>query len=342
MQANVIQWLKSLKQTKTWQQCQWLNGDNKTLQEQAITAIKQKFAPDYSIQTTLIENNSDWPKVAADLQHIDMFSPQKIVLLRLTGSKLQKNIADSLATIIKSASATQQIIILSDAIDKRQLKSKWLQEICSDINFVSTNQLKPQEQQQWVKLYAAERNIDIGPQISSYICSLTHANIADCKQCLDQLALLYAGTVITRNEVDLVLSQQSNFQYYELSDTLLQGNMQLLQTIVDRFKNGKHEKALLLWSIKQVVLPLHKYKHKLSTGANVNQVLAGVWSSKQGLYKAALQRLTMPALDSLLQQTYALDKCLKGANERDFWQLFTTICNALITGQVQLLETVDV
>ena len=342
MQNSIVPWLKQIGKTNTFAKCQWLHGENKSLQEHAISSIKDKLSEIFSCQTIMLENSNDWEQAAINLQHKDLFSPQKLVLLRSSTNKLNKNMRDSLQLIANAHGKNQQIIILSESLDKRQLKAKWLQEIINKIEFTTTNQLKPQEQISWIRIYATERSVNLRPDAITYLASLTQGNTADCKQCLDQLQMLYANEIITTKQIEVILSQQSNFQYYELSDTLLSGDTKLTQTMLQRFKNGQHEKMLLLWSVKQIVLQLHKFQHQLHQGHSSNQVLAKVWSSKQNLYRSALNRLSYSNLHKLLRATLEIDKCVKGVVEGDFWQHFNTICMVICSGNTKLLEAQSV
>ena len=334
---NSIQWLQKISNTKSFTKCQWLHGENKTVQEHALNLIKKYFT-NYDIQTIILSSNNDWQETAIALQHIDIFSPQKIAIIRLHSSKLAKTQADNLAAICQTIGPQQQIFFFSDSIDKRQLKSKWLQPIIKNIDFVTTNQLKPAEQNLWVKLFAAENNLKLSSDSIKYLCSLTYGNSDDCCQCLQQLAMIYSDEIINNSHIDTILSQQSNFQYYELSDALLSGNTKLMETIINRFLNGKCEKALLLWSVKQITLQLHQFQFDISNGKSTQQVLASIWSSKKPLYNSALNRISYQKLHTILQATLNLDKSLKGSNNNDFWQLFNLICNSICNGNTRLLE----
>jgi DNA polymerase-3 subunit delta len=338
MQSNIITWLKQFTNNKQLSKCLWLHGDNKTIQENAVATIKAIYKSDFAIQTNIVNGNSDWEAVATDLQHVDMFSDKKIIFIRLHTSKIQESIATALTTIVATFSPTQKIILLSDAIDKRQLKAKWLQATMSQIDFIATNQLKAAEQQSWIKFYADSKQLRLEHNSISYLCSLTHGNTDDCKQCLDQLSMLYTNTVITLKNIDTVLSQQSKFQYYELSDALLSGNTQITQTIINRFKNSEHEKILLIWSIKQIITQLHQFQYETNQGKTYKQVLASVWSSKQSLYNAALRRLNYKSLHIILFAILQLDKCVKGIVSADFWNLLETICFSICSGNTKLLE----
>ncbi len=338
MQSNIITWLKQFTDNKNLAKCLWLHGDNKTIQENIVATIKSMYKSDFDIQTNIINGNSDWKDIATDLQHVDMFSDKKVIFIRLCVSKLHESIATALTTIVATFSTTQKIILLSDAIDKRQLKAKWLQLAINQIDFIATNQLKPAEQQNWVRLYADSKQLRLEHQSINYLCSLTHGNTDDCKQCLDQLSMLYTDTIITPKHIDTVLSQQSKFQYYELSDVLLSGNTQTTQTIINRFKNSSHEKILLIWSIKQIISQLHQFQHEIIQGKTHKQTLASVWSSKQSLYNAALRRLNYASLHQILFAILKLDKIVKGMVANDFWSLFETICFSICSGNTKLLE----
>ena len=89
---------------------------------------------------------------------------------------------------------------------------------------------------------------------------------------------------------------------------------------------------------KQTKLQLHKYQFEIMQGKATSQVLATLWSSKQSLYKAALNRLSYKKLHSILRSTLNLDKCTKGLTLNDFWPLFESICIAICSGNVKLLE----
>ena len=154
----------------------------------------------------------------------------------------------------------------------------------------------------------------------------TQGNLSLAVQTLTNLQYICGNSQVTKEDVSLCISDKSQYQVYELVDSILSGNTNLAVKMLDRLKNIKQDAGHIINSLlievnklSQVINTLDKY--------NFTQLCKqhGVYKMKQAVFKDALDRHSVKSINQTLQLLDIADQVLKGWLSIDIWYVIKEI-----------------
>jgi DNA polymerase-3 subunit delta len=116
------------------------------------------------------------------------------------------------------------------------------------------------------------------------------------------LGLLHPNKLIDIDDVKLAVSDQSRFTVFQLVDDLLQGQYNKAVHILQRLEGEELEPVIISWALHKEVETLAQLQIGQAQGERIDTLFKTlrIWPQRQNLYRQALSRLDINALEELL------------------------------------------
>ena len=280
---------------------------NEFYKKHGFTEKKAIFDKDFKdIEKILIENAGG-----------SLFGSKTIIEIFHNGGKIPKEITN-IFEIPNINKMENIVIIIRSAIEKINLKTKWVKRM-SDISLiVQCAKLKSFEEKVWVK----DR--------------LSFMNERDAKNYTNKITDMFSGNLVAQNNeiniLKLTYSEESNnqdigidnaeFLPYQLEDKIIELNTNYALRISKSIKkNDDHYGPLLVFIMGKIINTSVSVHQNINKNSSLEK--AGIWRSKMPAYINFIKKNTLKKMMPLQKKVYELDlaaKGLAGITKDQFWQ----------------------
>ena len=280
---------------------------NKFYKKHGFTEKKAIFDKDFKdIEKILIENAGG-----------SLFGSKTIIEIFHNGGKIPKEITN-IFEIPNINKMENIVIIIRSAIEKINLKTKWVKRMNDISLIVQCAKLKSFEEKVWVK----DR--------------LSFMNERDAKNYTNKITDLFSGNLVAQNNeiniLKLTYSEESNnqdigidnaeFLPYQLEDKIIELNTNYALRISKSIKkNDDHYGPLLVFIMGKIINTSVSVHQNINKNSSLEK--AGIWRSKMPAYINFIKKNTLKKMMPLQKKVYELDlaaKGLAGITKDQFWQ----------------------
>ena len=280
---------------------------NEFYKKHGFTEKKAIFDKDFKdIEKILIENAGG-----------SLFGSKTIIEIFHNGGKIPKEITN-IFEIPNINKMENIVIIIRSAIEKINLKTKWVKRMNDISLIVQCAKLKSFEEKVWVK----DR--------------LSFMNERDAKNYTNKITDLFSGNLVAQNNeiniLKLTYSEESNYQDigidnaeflpYQLEDKIIELNTNYALRISKSIKkNDDHYGPLLVFIMGKIINTSVSVHQNINKNSSLEK--AGIWRSKMPAYINFIKKHTLKKMMPLQKKVYELDlaaKGLAGITKDQFWQ----------------------
>ena len=280
---------------------------NEFYKKHGFTEKKAIFDKDFKdIERILIENAGG-----------SLFGSKTIIEIFHNGGKIPKEITN-IFEIPNINKMENIVIIIRSAIEKINLKTKWVKRMNDISLIVQCAKLKSFEEKVWVK----DR--------------LSFMNERDAKNYTNKITDLFSGNLVAQNNeiniLKLTYSEESNnqdigidnaeFLPYQLEDKIIELNTNYALRISKSIKkNDDHYGPLLVFIMGKIINTSVSVHQNINKNSSLEK--AGIWRSKMPAYINFIKKNTLKKMMPLQKKVYELDlaaKGLAGITKDQFWQ----------------------
>jgi DNA polymerase-3 subunit delta len=157
-------------------------------------------------------------------------------------------------------------------------------------------------------------------------------NLLAASQEVEKLLLLYGEGPLEADGLARAISDSSRFDLFDVPDAALAGDRARMHRVLAGLASEGTPAPLVLWVIAREVRLLAQAAFSASSGdAALEAFLTSerIWESRRGRLRAAIKRLSLPRLQSLLSRCALVDKQIKGLDSGDPWLTLAGIGDAL-------------
>ena len=174
-------------------------------------------------------------------QFIDMFSSKKIIDLRLEKAP-SKSEAELLEEFLKNLPEEISLILSLSGLEN--IKSRaWFKKILNYSKDYEVKKIWPNQKKQWLKGLSKGFNIDISEEEIDLIIEKTQGNLLSSYQELKMFKILNGSPKSN------FVSENSNFDIFNLSNSILKEDIEESLQILDYLKLQKGSEALVIWGL---------------------------------------------------------------------------------------------
>ena len=280
---------------------------NEFYKKHGFTEKKAIFDKDFKdIEKILIENAGG-----------SLFGSKTIIEIFHNGGKIPKEITN-IFEIPNINKMENIVIIIRSAIEKINLKTKWVKRMNDISLIVQCAKLKSFEEKVWVK----DR--------------LSFMNERDAKNYTNKITDMFSGNLVAQNNeiniLKLTYSEESNnqdigidnaeFLPYQLEDKIIELNTNYALRISKSIKkNDDHYGPLLVFIMGKIINTSVSVHQNINKNSSLEK--AGIWRSKMPAYINFIKKNTLKKMMPLQKKVYELDlaaKGLAGITKDQFWQ----------------------
>jgi DNA polymerase III delta subunit len=280
---------------------------NEFYKKHGFTEKKAIFDKDFkNIERILIENAGG-----------SLFGSKTIIEIFHNGGKIPKEITN-IFEIPNINKMENIVIIIRSAIEKINLKTKWVKRMNDISLIVQCAKLKSFEEKVWVK----DR--------------LSFMNERDAKNYTNKITDMFSGNLVAQNNeiniLKLTYSEESNnqdigidnaeFLPYQLEDKIIELNTNYALRISKSIKkNDDHYGPLLVFIMGKIINTSVSVHQNINKNSSLEK--AGIWRSKMPAYINFIKKNTLKKMMPLQKKVYELDlaaKGLAGITKDQFWQ----------------------
>lgn len=299
-------------------------GDEPLLIDEGCALIRQvaqeRGFDERNVMT--VEPGFDWNDFFSLTCSPSLFSPRRLIELRIANLKQAEAGADILNQIAEQPPADVLLLVRAGKLDKRAVASRWVRALERTGTLVVAYPLAQRELPEWINRRMRAKGLVPEAGVCDLLAYHFEGNLLAAAQEIDKLVMLHGGGPIGADDIQDNLSDNARFSVFSLVDTCLRGELASVVRILARLRNEGIEPILVLRVLTREVRMLSQVALRLERGereANVFQAY-NVWSRRQPLVRNAIKRSASDVWLDILRQAARNDKVLKGHRAGNIWQ----------------------
>lgn len=287
-----------------------------------------------------IMDAQDWSQVAEEACSLSLFADTVLLDIRYDKKTLDASGKKFLQAYIENPKAHCLLLIRAPQLPVKQIQGLLDLPVAQErLQVILSTTPNATAIQYWIsqKLQAHHRHFDKG--IPALIYQYTEGNLLATAQVLEKLALSHTNEEpLIEADLRLQLEQQSTYSLYALAEFCLSGDMLRAVTFLRQARENKTDPILVLWLLAQEIRTLMQLAESGEGETKPFQDKARelkIWSQRVKLYQAALERVHLSQLKSLLISCSSLDLNLKIGKLKParLWINLESIALSLCTGK---------
>jgi len=312
-----------------------INGSEPLLVEEALDetrkAVKEHgFAERIKYQ---VETGFDWSSLTGVGQAMSLFAEKRLIELRVPKS-LGTAGTKAMVEYCNRLPVDDVLVVLMPLLDKRQRAAKWFKTVDSIAWVVDGYDISAAQFPRWVKQRFQSRALRLEAGVADALAEQTEGNVLAAAQEIDKLQVLASDGAVTMVLLEQSLADQARFDVYALTDAALLGDFNRVLRIKRRLKSEGVEPVILVWSLVKEVRTLAAISAAEQMGQHRGQLYKEhrVWSKREAIVGAALNRLSAERCVNALEHAAHLDQTVKGqryAEVGDIWFQIEQLCARL-------------
>lgn len=308
-----------------------LSGQDHYLLNDTALTIKKAWRQQGECDERTIQLNgpADWDLLKEEANSYSLFSDFVLIDARCEKKSIEAAGKKILNSYLDNINPRCLIIIRAPNVPNKQL-----QPLSNNQHtvLVQVYPLTPNELERWITAQLNHHAITHESNIPALIHRYTQGNMLACAQVIEKLVIITEpGERLTSEKVLEQLSDQCDYQLYELADACLSRRPEKAIHLLRQACQNKTEPTLILWLLSQEIRQLiqlnHLREHSVSLTAACSQLR--IWPQRSKLYETTLLRLPIAKLQQLLLACQHLDTQIKSNQSITIWHELERIALAL-------------
>lgn len=306
----------------------WLSGDEPLLMQEAADLIRSYYREQGYAEREVfnVDKSFDWGSFSQSTSNLSLFSEKKIIELRLSSAKLEDVGKKSLQHYLSEQNPDYLILINSPKLDASTLKTKWFSEIEKQGALVQVWPINRDNLSGWLEQRLLRNNMQPDGEALKLLADKVEGNLLAAMQEIEKLKLLSGNSGDETIKLDAqtvmqVVADNSRYNVYQLVDAALLGDVARSQKMLTGLRNEGIFPLIILNAVCRELRSLLPMLEKKQQGQGVNAIIqsARVWFNRKQAVSAALNRLDVVTIWSLLDQSRTIDQCIKGMSKANPW-----------------------
>lgn len=305
----------------------WVIADNEPLlAQEAADAIRGAARTlGYAERTVLaLAGNSDWNQLSEAVGEISLFSPLRIIEVRLaTPSPGIKGTA-ALAALASQPLEGVCVIVSVPQADWRVTKAKWFSGLAAAGNQVSCEPVPRSSLPAWIQKRLSAEGLSIEPEALRLFADQTEGNLLAAAQEIRKIALLHeADGPVTLVEVESSVLNNSRFDIGSVSLAAMLGDAgracRAIEGIRAEFDTSQ-AMPILLFAFSEDIRKMIALRSRIDAGQNPQAAVRELRifpREKAAAVTQGAKRLSAAKLKNALSVCADIDRLYKGLSVKD-------------------------
>ena len=317
-----------------------LFGSEMLLVEEALDQIRSQCRQaGYNERIRLtVETGFDWNRLQHESSTLSLFADKRLIELRLPTGKPADAGSKALVDFAHHLSSDTTLVVVANAIDKRSQTTKWFKAIQNNGMVVECPAIGTANLPGWISQRMNSQGLKHEPGAVEDLSHLVEGNLLAAAQEISLLGLLYPDQTITSRIIKQTNADHARFNVYAFVDACLSGSVERTIRILQNLKHEQAEPVIILWALAREARTLCRLSAAIDQGERPDSLFKrhGVWSSRSGLIRSTLNRLSTNRLENILQRIGHADLMMKGRisfRRKDIWEEIEIIALAVCGSQ---------
>jgi len=294
-----------------------LSGDEPLLVDEAL-AILRVAAVDQGYterERHIAERSFDWDGLAAGLQTMSLFAERRIVEVRLPTGKPGVEGSRFLVEAAGNPPPDTVIVVITPKLDGKAQKLKWVTSLTKACVWVPIFAPDSAQLPAWLAGRLAAAGLNAEGDALQLLVTQVEGNLLAAKQEIDKLVLLAKDGQVTVDTVRTSVADGARFDVFQLGDAALAGKNARVARILYSLEKEGVAAPLVVWSLVRESMTVADVIFRVSGGQSVGQAMtrAGVWSSRQNLFRRATQGRDISFARRLVASASRTERIVKGS-----------------------------
>lgn len=305
-------------------------GEELLLRNETVDALRQHCRQlGFSERISLVlDANGAWHKIQENLHNTSLFAEQKILELTLPSGKPGREGSKALIQLAEQVPQLSDICIILNLpkLDKKTMDSQWFKAISAvavtvDVPLITRAQLPT-----WIQQRLALQHQSVDADALNFLVEKVEGNLFAAHQEILKLGLIHPEGNINLHSIEQAVRDVARFDVFQLTEAMLSGDAKRSVRILQFLEDEGEPLPLVLAMVTREIRTLYTLAQIKRNAGNLSQAMTSlrIFSSRQGHFLSALQRLSLVKLMGLVQHASDIDRLFKGypvdGRLRDAWQ----------------------
>ncbi len=300
-----------------------IHGEAMLLAIEAADAVRTAArAGGYEERTILtVEPGFKWAELRNSAQSLSLFSPRKLIDLRIPSGKPGVEGAQALLEYCRQPGEDTVTLVTLPKLDKTGLSSKWFTALEEHGVAVAAEEIPLAALPGWIAGRLQRQGQSAEPDTLRFLAERVEGNLLAAWQEIQKLGLLFPPGPLTFEQVSDAVMDVARYDVFKLSEAMLAGDAARFARILEGLRAEGEAAVLVLWAMTEDIRALAKVSRAVRQGGRADQALrdARVWGARQKLVERAVRRFKPALAERALRQAAHLDKVIKGLRAGDLW-----------------------
>lgn len=300
-----------------------IHGDALLLAIEAGDSIRAAARADgYSEREVLeVDAHFKWGALRNSAQSVSLFSPRKLVDLRIPGGKPGVEGAKMLQAHAESPLPDVLTLITLPAMDKTTRKTRWFGALEAHGVLVSADDVPRAALPGWIAGRLAQQSQQADAETLAFMAERCEGNLLAAHQEIRKLALLHPAGLLSFEQVKDAVMDVARYNIFKMSEALLDGDAARFTRILEGLRGEGTATTLVLWSISEDIRAMLRVLQATRNGIPMSEALrqARIWGPRTHRVERAAKRLRAPLAERALLLAARIDREIKGLHAGDVW-----------------------
>lgn len=306
----------------------FVSGDETLLVEEACDAVVATArSQGFGERAVLyLDSGFKWNDVLQELLSMSLFSEHRIVDVRVSGNKFDKEASEVLREYAAQPVNDTLLLIRCERLDPRQRSSAWFKALDKTGVIVLIWPVSAAEMPRWLSRRLVDAGIKLDKEALQYLSQRVEGNLLAAVQEIEKLKLAALTEPIDVSSLASVLEDAAHYDTFVLIDAVFAGEPDRVSRIVVNLR----QEGVALFAILGA---LTSQLRRLQTSARLPP-------QRQRLVNTFLKRLgSVRAIDRVLAQCALVDQQGKGQLLGDAWLSLESLLLRMAGARLPSLET---
>ncbi|MBB5392451.1 MULTISPECIES: DNA polymerase III subunit delta [unclassified Herbaspirillum] len=268
----------------------------------------------------VVERSFKWGELLAANQSQSLFGDKKLIELRIPTGKPGKDGGAALQEYAANLSPDNLTIISLPKLDWATQKAAWVGALQQAAVYIDIPLVERAQLPGWIGNRLAAQQQSADRPCLDFIADRVEGNLLAAHQEIQKLALLHPPGQLSFEQVQDAVLNVARYDVFKLNEAMLSGDVARLTRMMDGLKGEGEALPLVLWAVTEEIRTLLKLKSGMAQGKAVGALLKEyrIWGPREKLMEPALRRISLPALQTALQEAAQIDRMVKGLRAKAF------------------------
>lgn len=311
-----------------------VSGDEPILKQEAMQAIRkaakqQGFTDRVRLQA---EAGMNEDQLYTALYSPSLTAEKTLLELDCRSKAPTKGIASLLAEYAAKPASSLLLIIDTAKLEDAQARSAWYKAVEKAGVIVTLWPITREQLPQWLMARAQKYKLTLKQDAAALLTDYVEGNLTAAAQTLEKIFLLKHDKPIDAEVIQTLLTDESRFTIFDLTDALISGDAARILHILDTLNLDGTEPAIVLWGITRELRLMAEMASELKSGISFDELCKKhrIFFRRTQNVRRFLSQVSRAKCLETLNHAAAVDAILKGAAPGNSWEALQMLCLRLV------------